>query len=456
MATEFIPVLLGSDINAYSMARAFHEAYGIQSVVYGMYPASVCAGSTIIDYRVRAHNDRADTVLENVTEVAGAHPDKTILVLGCGDNYLNAISANLPRFPGNVVAPYVPLDLLETLIHKERFYQLCEQYGIDYPDTVVYHKGMGHDFTLPFDGPFVVKPAESDTYWKHPFPTQKKAYVLQTRAEVDQVIDDIYGAGYEDSLILQDFIPGDDSFMRVVTNYSGADGKVNDVSFYVRRGEIVGIAGLVGAGKSELCKTIFGAYERTAGTVRLNGEEVKIKNPSHAVKSRIALVPEERRKEGVLVNENVSFNLSAASLSRFCKASFILKNKVDSNARQYVNDLGIATPSIKQYVKNLSGGNQQKVAVGKWMAADCDVYIFDEPTKGVDVGAKQDIFRLINDITKRGSSVIYASCENSELLSITDRIYVLYDGRIMAELETAKTNEDEIMHYAVGSTTKYA
>ena len=226
MATEFIPVLLGSDINAYSMARAFHEAYGIQSVVYGMYPASVCAGSTIIDYRVRAHNDRADTVLENVTEVAGAHPDKTILVLGCGDNYLNAISANLPRFPGNVVAPYVPLDLLETLIHKERFYQLCEQYGIDYPDTVVYHKGMGHDFTLPFDGPFVVKPAESDTYWKHPFPTQKKAYVLQTRAEVDQVIDDIYGAGYEDSLILQDFIPGDDSFMRVVTNYSGADGKV--------------------------------------------------------------------------------------------------------------------------------------------------------------------------------------------------------------------------------------
>ena len=226
MATEFIPVLLGSDINAYSMARAFHEAYGIQSVVYGMYPASVCAGSTIIDYRVRAHNDRADTVLENVTEVAGAHPDKTILVLGCGDNYLNAISANLPRFPGNVVAPYVPLDLLETLIHKERFYQLCEQYGIDYPDTVVYHKGMGHDFTLPFDGPFVVKPAESDTYWKHPFPTQKKAYILQTRAEVDAVIDQIYGAGYEDALILQDFIPGDDSFMRVVTNYSGADGKV--------------------------------------------------------------------------------------------------------------------------------------------------------------------------------------------------------------------------------------
>ena len=167
-------------------------------------------------------------------------------------------------------------------------------------------------------------------------------------------------------------------------------------------------------------------------------------------------MPEERRKEGVLVNENVSFNLSAASLSRFCKASFIMKNKVDANARQYVNGLGIATP-VDQAVREEPLRRQPaEGAVGKWMAADCDVYIFDEPTKGVDVGAKQDIFRLINDITKRGSSVIYASCENSELLSITDRIYVLYDGHIMAELETAKTNEDEIMHYAVGSTTKYA
>ena len=226
MAIEFVPVLLGSDINAYSMARAFHEAYGVKTIVYGMFPASVCAGSRIIDYRVREHNDRVDKVLENVTEVAREFPDKKILVLGCGDNYLNAISANLPRYPENVIAPYVSLDMLETLIHKEKFYELCDRYGIDHPATVVYHKGMGHAFELPFDGPFVVKPAESDTYWKHPFPTQKKAYILQTRAEVDAVIDQIYGAGYEDALILQDFIPGDDSFMRVVTNYSGADGKV--------------------------------------------------------------------------------------------------------------------------------------------------------------------------------------------------------------------------------------
>lgn len=174
------------------------------------------------------------------------------------------------------------------------------------------------------------------------------------------------------------------------------------------------------------------------------------------MKSRLALVPEERRKEGVLVSENVSFNLSAASLSKFCRLSFISRSKTNANARSYVNSLGIATPSIKQYLRNLSGGNQQKVAVGKWMAADCDVYIFDEPTKGVDVGAKQDIFRLINDIAKRGNGVIYASCENAEILSITDRVYVMYDGSVAAELVTAETSEDEIMNYAVGGKAAYA
>ena len=222
----FVPLLLGADINVYSMARAFHEAYGVKTIAYGMYPSGPCYGSSIIDYRVRQHNDEPEVVLKNVTEVAREFPDKKVIVLGCGDNYLTSIAVNLPRFPENVVAPYIDLALMERLIHKERFYQLCDQYGIDHPATYVYHKGEGHDFQLPFSGPYVVKPAESATYWDHPFDTQKKAYVLQTREEVDQVIDDIYNHGYEDSLIIQDFIPGDDSFMRVVTNYSGEDGRV--------------------------------------------------------------------------------------------------------------------------------------------------------------------------------------------------------------------------------------
>ena len=123
---------------------------------------------------------------------------------------------------------------------------------------------------------------------------------------------------------------------------------------------------------------------------------------------------------------------------------------MDANAKKYVEELGVKTPTIRQFVRNLSGGNQQKVAVGKWLAADCRIYMFDEPTKGVDVGAKHDIFRLINDIAKEGNGVLYASCENAELLSLTDRIYVMYDGQIMAELVTAETTEDEIMYYEVG------
>ena len=226
MENRFVPLLLGADINVYSMARAFHEAYGVRTVAYGMYPSGPCYGSGIIDYRVCPNNDAPEVVLENVTKVAGEFPDRKVLLLGCGDNYLTSIACNLERFPANVIAPYIGLTQMEELIHKEKFYALCDRYGIDHPATFVYKKGMGHDFTLPFDGPFVVKPAESATYWDHPFDTQKKAYVLQTREEVDRVLDEIYEHGYEDSLIIQDFIPGDDSFMRVVTNYSGADGRV--------------------------------------------------------------------------------------------------------------------------------------------------------------------------------------------------------------------------------------
>ena len=143
----FVPLLLGADINVYSMARAFHEAYGVKTVAYGMYPSGPCYGSSVIDYRVSAQNDRPEKVLENVEHVSAQFPGKTILLLGCGDNYLTAIAANLGKYPENVVAPYVSLPQMEGLIHKERFYALCEEYGIDHPATFVYQKEMGHDFT---------------------------------------------------------------------------------------------------------------------------------------------------------------------------------------------------------------------------------------------------------------------------------------------------------------------
>ena len=268
-----------------------------------------------------------------------------------------------------------------------------------------------------------------------------------------EIVDKMLGRSFEENFPKEKCEIGEKSF--IVENLTEREGRVKDINLYVRKGEIVGLAGLVGGGKTELCKTLFGAYKKASGKILLHGKELKINKPTDAVKNRMALVPEERRKEGVLVAETVTFNLAAACLNRFCKFSFVNDGATAKNAEHFVDDLGVKTPSIKQKVAFLSGGNQQKVVVGKWLAADCDVYIFDEPTKGVDVGAKQEIFRLINQIAKEGNCVIYATCENSELLSITDRMYVMFDGKIMAELETAKTNENEIMHYATGATNEY-
>jgi simple sugar transport system ATP-binding protein len=228
-------------------------------------------------------------------------------------------------------------------------------------------------------------------------------------------------------------------------------GMIKNFSMHVNAGEIVGIAGLVGAGKSELCKALFGATKVTAGEMKIKGKKVRIKDPNQAVKHGLAFVPEERRKEGILVQETVATNLTAASLGKFSKFMSFLDFKSEKIvSSQMIHSLGIKTPSEETRVQNLSGGNQQKVAIGKWLIADAQVYIFDEPTKGVDVGAKKDIFELISELAKRGKSIIYASCEFSEILGITDRVYVVYDGQVAKELATNSTNEEELLYYSTG------
>ncbi|WP_226645189.1 sugar ABC transporter ATP-binding protein [Mesobacillus subterraneus] len=228
-------------------------------------------------------------------------------------------------------------------------------------------------------------------------------------------------------------------------------GKVKNTSLHLKTGEIVGIAGLVGAGKTELCKALFGAAPTKSGTVKLKGENLKLTSPHAAVKSGLALVPEERRKEGVLVAESVTANLTAVNLKRFSKYfSFIDRRAEKKTAQEYIKALGIKTSSEYARVENLSGGNQQKVAIGRWLIADADVYIFDEPTKGVDVGAKRDIFELIAQLAAQGKGVIYASSELSEIVGITNRVYVLYDGEPVKELVTNETTEEELLFYSTG------
>ena len=237
--------------------------------------------------------------------------------------------------------------------------------------------------------------------------------------------------------------------MLEVKSLSDAD-KVKKVSLHVKKGEIVGIAGLVGAGKTELCKALFGHTSIASGEILLNGKKLRLKNPHHAVNSGLALIPEERRKEGILVQETVSANLTAASIGKFSRWSFVNRQAEKEKSREVIVSLGIKTPSEESKAENLSGGNQQKVAIGKWLLADADVYIFDEPTKGVDVGAKKDIFELIAKLAQEGKAIIYASSELSEIIGITNRTYVLYDGRTVTELVTSQTNEEELLFYSTG------
>ena len=263
-----------------------------------------------------------------------------------------------------------------------------------------------------------------------------------------RVIEQMLGQKLEDQFPKKHVTIGD-TILEVKGLYD--EGVIKGISMHVKAGEVLGVAGLVGAGKTELCKTLFGASRKTAGDIILKGKKLRIKNPHQAVKQGLALVPEERRKEGILVAEPVSSNLSAANLKRFTKFLGFLDFKGErSKAKEIIRSLGIKTPSESTKVQNLSGGNQQKVAIGKWLLTDAEVYIFDEPTKGVDVGAKKDIFGLISGLAQRGKAVIYASCELSEIIGITDRVYVVYDGEITKELETAKTNEEELLFYSTG------
>jgi ABC-type sugar transport system, ATPase component len=272
------------------------------------------------------------------------------------------------------------------------------------------------------------------------------------RLEQQQIVEHMLGAKLEGQFPARERSAGEVAFEAEAIS----DGdKVRGVSIQVRKGEIVGLAGLVGAGKTELCRILFGAEPAFSGEIRLNGKRLKLGTPHDAVRSGIALVPEERRREGVFVDETVGANLTVASLGKYAGfASWLLSRKERAAAGDMIRSLGVKTPNQSARVRNLSGGNQQKIAIGKWLLADADVYIFDEPTKGVDVGAKRDIYELVAGLAAKGKCVVYASSELPEMMGITDRIYVMYDGRVMKELVTANTSEEEILLYSTGGVIR--
>jgi len=226
---------------------------------------------------------------------------------------------------------------------------------------------------------------------------------------------------------------------------------VNDVSLEVCEGEIVGVAGLMGAGRTELMKAIFGASSVTAGHILINGKKVHISTPKNALEAGIAFISEDRKADGLVLGLSVKENMTLAALKYFShSAGQIFHNKEREAVNQYIEAFNIKTPSRKQAVGNLSGGNQQKVAIAKGLMTRPKILILDEPTRGVDVGAKKEIYQLINTFKQEGMSIILVSSDMPEILGMSDRIVVMHEGRISGEFSAAEADQEKIMACAVG------
>ena len=231
-------------------------------------------------------------------------------------------------------------------------------------------------------------------------------------------------------------------------------GILHDISFDLYRGEILGIAGLMGAGRSELGRAIFGADPIDSGDVIMNGRKLSLKSPSDAIKVGIAYLSENRKEEGLAIKMRLAENITMANVREISKRFGVVSRDQEMEAAQkYVKDLNIKTPSLLQVVNNLSGGNQQKVVVAKWLFCDSKILIFDEPTRGIDVGTKYAIYELIGTLARQGRGIIMISSDLPEILGLTDRLLVLHEGSLAATLITANTTPPEILNYAAGVVT---
>jgi ribose transport system ATP-binding protein len=224
---------------------------------------------------------------------------------------------------------------------------------------------------------------------------------------------------------------------------------VKDVSFEARAGEILGFAGLMGAGRTEVARAVFGADPVQAGEISVRGRRVHIRRPSDAVRHGIGYLSEDRKRFGLALGMDVEANLVMAAMSRFLGwLGVIRRGETRSTAEKFVSLLNIKTPKLSQMTRNLSGGNQQKVVVGKWLVRDCDILFFDEPTRGIDVGAKSEIYRLLNDLAEQGKAVIMISSELPEIIRMSHRIVVMCEGRVTGELSAAEATQEKVMYLA--------
>ena len=221
-----------------------------------------------------------------------------------------------------------------------------------------------------------------------------------------------------------------------------------DISLQIHKGEVLGLGGLVGAGCTEFAEMVFGAEKKTSGTFIFKGKEINPKTPKEAIQIGIGLVPEDRKAKGALLGLSIQENINMPIYHRIAKGSVIDYKKVKKIAQKYKDELSIKTPSLEQKVKNLSGGNQQKVILAKWLAAESELLIFDEPTRGIDVGAKQEIYTLINELVEQGKAVLMISSEMEGLMGMSDRIMILAEGCVSGEIKKSEFDQETIMQLA--------
>lgn len=224
--------------------------------------------------------------------------------------------------------------------------------------------------------------------------------------------------------------------------------QIHDCSFALHRGEILGFSGLVGAGRTELARAIFGADKLQSGTIAYRNKQVQIHNPRQAIDTGIGLITEDRKSQGLLLNKGISYNITYASLANVSKKGVIRKTRENAVTDNYIDAMDIKVRSRSQPARTLSGGNQQKVVLGKWLATDSDILIFDEPTRGIDVGAKQEIYKLIRDLSENGKTIIMISSEMVELIGMCDRVLVMRNRTIVGELIGSEITQENILEMA--------
>ena len=266
-------------------------------------------------------------------------------------------------------------------------------------------------------------------------------------ADMDQVINMIVGRTLDEK-----FPPRESHIGEVALEVKGLEvpNTIYDISFQVHKGEVLGFSGLVGSGRTSTAKAVVGAIAKSKGEIYVHGKPVKINSPLDAINNGIGYLPEDRKTEGLILSKSVKENITLASLTRKFYRGLVINHKKEAVvAQEYREKLRIKTPGINRQVKFLSGGNQQKVVFAKWLCSEVDVYIFDEPTRGIDVGAKSEIYQIINDLVAQGAAVIVISSELPEILGVCDRVIVMRDGWITANIDRADATQEKIMSYSI-------